>query len=84
VNKQCHIKYTALILACKEGHKEIVLMLLQHKNIDVNLQDLWGNTALTYASERGDKEMFEMLEEAAVAKAKSNKRGMNKAINDNT
>ena len=73
MNKQCHIKYTALILARKEGHKEIVLMLLQHKNIDVNLQDLWGNTALTYASERSDKEMFEMLE-AAVAKEKANKR----------
>jgi hypothetical protein len=48
-------------------------MLLQHKNIDVNLQDGDGSTALTYASERGDKEMFEMLE-AAAAKAKANKR----------
>jgi ankyrin repeat protein len=55
------------------GHKEIVQMLLQHKHIDVNLQDRKGSTALTYASERGDKEMFEMLE-AAVAKAKANKR----------
>ncbi len=39
----------------------------------MNIQDWKGRTALTYASERGDKEMFEMLE-AAVAKAKANKR----------
>ena len=53
--------------ACEEGHKEIVQMLLQHKNIDINKKDIYGRTALTYASERGDKEIFEMLEEATKA-----------------
>jgi hypothetical protein len=43
-------------------------MLLQDKNINVNLQDNEGRTALTYASERGDKKMFEILEAAAANK----------------
>ena len=31
---------TALILAAKEGHKEIVELLLRQEGIDINIQDI--------------------------------------------
>jgi hypothetical protein len=36
-------------------------MLLQHKNIEINLQGKDGKTALITASEKGYKEIVEML-----------------------
>jgi ankyrin repeat protein len=52
---------TALIWASEQRHKEIALMLLQHKNIEINLQDKIGNTALMLASKYGHKDIVQML-----------------------
>ena len=43
------------------GFEEIVEMLLQHKNIQINLQDEDGDTALMYASMYGHKKIVQML-----------------------
>ena len=59
--------------ACEKGHTEIVKMLLLHKTIQINQTNEYGKTALTYASERGDKEMFEMLEAATKANKRDEK-----------
>jgi ankyrin repeat protein len=49
-----------LIIACKNGHKDIVDFLLG-KDIDVNQQDVDENSALSWASKKGHKEIVEML-----------------------
>lgn len=36
-----HLNDTALIFAAKEGHKEIVSLLLTQENIDVNRRDIF-------------------------------------------
>jgi ankyrin repeat protein len=61
VNQQNKGGSTALIVACAEGHKEIVEMLLQDKNIDINRQDKDGKTALTKANARGNAEINQLL-----------------------
>jgi ankyrin repeat protein len=43
------------------GHKEIVKMLLQEKNIEINQQDRDGSTALIEASAKGHKEIVQLL-----------------------
>ena len=48
INKQCNKGYTALILASRNGHEEIVRLLLKHPTIDVNLQNNYGEDALHY------------------------------------
>lgn len=45
---------TLLMLSCKKGDYETVNILLKNKNIDVNLQDNKGYTALMYASCSGE------------------------------
>ena len=40
---------------------EIVRILLNHSDIDVNIQDDVGYTALNYASEYGETEIVELL-----------------------
>jgi hypothetical protein len=52
-------------VASERGHKEIVQMLLQDKNINVNQQDENGQTALMRASEKGHEEIVQMLETRA-------------------
>ena len=49
-NEQGHYAFTALIKASKEGYSQVVQELLKHPNIDPNLKDSKGNTALHYAS----------------------------------
>ncbi len=56
------------MFASKEGHKEIVEILLQHERIEINQQDKRGSTALKWASYKGHKEIVQMLE----AKEKEN------------
>jgi ankyrin repeat protein len=51
----------ALITASINGHKEIVQMLLQDKNIQINQQDEDGKTALILASMKGHKEIVQIL-----------------------
>jgi ankyrin repeat protein len=52
---------TALIEASQCGHTEIVQLLLQHKNINVNLEDERGQTALYVASQYGHNEIVQLL-----------------------
>ncbi len=47
--------------ASEQGHKEIVQMLLQDKNIQINQQNNRGLTALMCASKYGLKEIVQML-----------------------
>ena len=44
---------TALILACRNGHASSVKLLLAHADIDVNVRDNDGKTALDYAIAEG-------------------------------
>ena len=43
---------TPLIIACKLGLEEVVWDLLRHPNLDVNIADSKGNTALLHACRR--------------------------------
>ena len=52
---------TALILASKRGHKEIVQLLLQHKDSDVKRKDIERRTAVMVASSKGHKEIVQLL-----------------------
>ena len=45
--------YTALILACIDGHASSVELLLAHADIDVNVRDSNGKTALDTAIAQG-------------------------------
>ena len=47
--------WTALIRASANGRTEIVQMLLERPEIDVNLQNRWGRTALMWASQYANK-----------------------------
>ena len=46
VNTKSEHGHTALMLASVGGHVDIVVELLQHTEVDVNLQDSDGDTAL--------------------------------------
>ena len=50
---------TALMCASINGHKEIVEMLLDHKDINVNLEDDFGVTAILIAHR--DQELLQIL-----------------------
>jgi ankyrin repeat protein len=52
---------TALIEASIEDRKEIVQLLLDHKDIDVNKKDGLGETALSSASSYGQNEILRLL-----------------------
>jgi ankyrin repeat protein len=49
-----------LIIATRNGHKDILAFLLEN-GIDVNQQDKYGETALMWASQKGHKEIVQML-----------------------
>jgi ankyrin repeat protein len=61
VNQHNEYGRTALMWASREGHKQIVQMLLQDKNIEINQQDEDGYTALMLASINGHKDIVQML-----------------------
>ena len=53
---------TALMLASKNGHTEIVKLLLSRPEIDVNLRNVWVRTALMIASQWRHTEIVSLLE----------------------
>lgn len=53
-------KQTALMIACKEGHFEIVKLLLE-KEANVNHQSNYGWTALMLACEKGNIKIVKLL-----------------------
>ena len=53
--------YTPLIWASQNGHSDVVQVLLQNEDIDVNIADRDGITALYKASSRGHKEVVQLL-----------------------
>jgi len=52
---------TALIIACNNGHEDIVRELLIHGQANINIKDNYGNTPLIWASMRGHVECVELL-----------------------
>jgi ankyrin repeat protein len=50
------------MLASEKGHKEIVKILLENKNIEINQTTKSGWTALMLACEKGHVEIVKMLE----------------------
>ena len=63
VNTQGTDGKTALILAAEKGELEIVAHLLRHPEINVNIKDIEGITALGYALEHKNKKMAMLLME---------------------
>ncbi|KAI2497246.1 hypothetical protein MHU86_17253 [Fragilaria crotonensis] len=62
VNAQDSYGATALYIASQNGHLEVVRELLQHDNVDVNLQCTDdGATALIMASQNGHLEVVRAL-----------------------
>lgn len=60
VNTYDSHQYTALIMAVKHNHAEVVELLLA-LGADVSLQDSYGKTALNYATELGNGEIISLL-----------------------
>ena len=56
-----HYRYTPLIWACKNGHREVVELLLEKQDINITKMSSWGMTPLTYASQKGFPEIVELL-----------------------
>jgi ankyrin repeat protein len=48
------------LIACYDGHEEIVKILLNYK-ADINIKDSWGKTALDIARERRRFKIVELL-----------------------
>ena len=66
VNANEDTVYMALMDASMEGHTEIVEMLLEQPGIDVNAKNLYGQTALYWASNNGHpKIVARLLEKGA-------------------
>ena len=61
VNAQQNDGATALYMANKNGHVEIVNALLTNNKVDVTLQDIHGVTALWMASSMGHVEIIKVL-----------------------
>ena len=52
---------TPLSLAARLGHEGIVKVLVATGKADINHKGPFGKTALSYARDRGDKNIFKML-----------------------
>ena len=63
VNARDNEETTALMMACAEGHENIVKLLLDHsdKRIDVNARNDYGYTAFMYACAWEQIDVDEML-----------------------
>ena len=72
VNAKGDDEWTALMCASKEGHTEIVSMLLE-KGADVDVKHNDGTTALMFATMKGHSEIVsKLLEKGAEVDAKHN------------
>ncbi len=60
VNTKDEDGFSALMVACGYGYKDVVLTLLDAK-ADVNARDNFGQTALAYASAAGNVDVAQML-----------------------
>ena len=61
INQEGKFDYTALHLACSEGHIEIAEALLNCTGINVNTVDVYGDTPLVTASHRGHTTIVKSL-----------------------
>jgi len=61
INNQCSEGFTALMLASIKGHKVVVRLLLEHSDINVNLQNVFRYTALILASSYGHDAVVRLL-----------------------
>ena len=55
---------TTLMIACKNGHKDVVQLLLDNSdsNIELNARtNWWGRTALMFACSNGHKDVVQLL-----------------------
>ena len=52
---------TAFSLACEEGHFDVVSRLLQHRDVDINKKNWFGDTALSVECRRGRVEPVRRL-----------------------
>ena len=52
---------TPLLKAVRNRHEHAVEILLNYEHINLNHKDLWGNTALTHATDTGQNRVVEML-----------------------
>ena len=57
INRQDSVGYTALMMACSNGRKEVALELLKVDGLDVNIQNCHGYTALIWACYNGHTEV---------------------------
>jgi ankyrin repeat protein len=53
--------FTALIWAVKNGSADAVRVHIPRAEIDINLADKYGNTALIYAASGGYGQIFDLL-----------------------
>jgi len=60
INEVCEMGWTALIMASKEGKKEVASLLVQ-RGAKMDLKDHYGKTALMYAYENGHFEIVDFL-----------------------
>ena len=67
VNAQDFDGKTSLMFASKEGHKEVVKLLLEKKpEIDVNIEDKSGDTAFIFACMKGHTDVVKLLLEEDI------------------
>ena len=59
-------KQTALHIACKNGHRDIVEYTLKHTTCNPNIQDIHGNTPLHIASRDGHPECVKLIIETST------------------
>ena len=52
---------TGLILAVRENHEDVVRFLLENTDIDVNVANKFGYTALMLAAQNGNTNIINML-----------------------
>ena len=65
-------KQTALHIACKNGHSDIVEYVLIHTTCDPNIQHIHGNTPLHIASQSGHMECVKLIIETSTVRADPN------------
>lgn len=63
INTQDRRKSTPLIIACNNGDFEMVQILVDHPEIDINMQGPRSTTALFWAKRKGFVEIVNLLEE---------------------